>query len=300
MEDGVRSAQFSPDGKRVVTGSAYKIARVWDAQTGQPLTQPMEHDDDVLSAQFSSDGTWIVTASRDKTARVWDAQTGQPLTGPMKHRGPVFSARFSPDGKRVVTASEDNTACVWDVLTGRPLTEQLNHSSFVSSAQFSPDGKCIVTASDNAARVWDAQSGQPLTEPLKHGGGGNSAQFSPDGKRVVTARGDARVWDIAPMGTGYPDWLLPLAEAICGQAFNKQGLLEATRLHRAETLNQIRQRLNQEPDGGDWAIWGRWLLSDHATRTISPFSTITVPEYNANRAKEKTAEPGEPAKPKGP
>ena len=40
----MRSAQFSPDGKRIVTASQDNTARVWDAQTGQPLTEPMKHD----------------------------------------------------------------------------------------------------------------------------------------------------------------------------------------------------------------------------------------------------------------
>ena len=80
----VHSAQFSPDGKRLVTGSS-DAARVWDAQTGKPLTEPMKHNDAVNSAQFSPDGKQIVTASSDNTARVWDAQTSKPLTEPMKH-----------------------------------------------------------------------------------------------------------------------------------------------------------------------------------------------------------------------
>src|SRR5205823_4085368 len=41
---GVYSAQFSPDGKRIVTASDDKTARVWDAQSGQPLTGPLKHD----------------------------------------------------------------------------------------------------------------------------------------------------------------------------------------------------------------------------------------------------------------
>ena len=79
------SAQFSPDGKRIVTASQDKTARVWDAQSGQPLTEPLKHDNKVNSAQFSPDGKRIVTASDDNTARVWDAQSGQPLTEPLKH-----------------------------------------------------------------------------------------------------------------------------------------------------------------------------------------------------------------------
>ena len=39
----VHSAQFSPDDRRVVTASYDNTARVWDAQTGQPLTEPLRH-----------------------------------------------------------------------------------------------------------------------------------------------------------------------------------------------------------------------------------------------------------------
>ena len=76
-ESYVWSAQFSPDGTRIVTASADKTARVWDAATGKSLATLAGHEDGVWSAQFSPDGTRIVTASGDKTARVWDAATGK-------------------------------------------------------------------------------------------------------------------------------------------------------------------------------------------------------------------------------
>jgi WD40 repeat protein len=41
--DAVNSAQFSPDGKQIVTASSDNTARVWDAQTSKPLTEPMKH-----------------------------------------------------------------------------------------------------------------------------------------------------------------------------------------------------------------------------------------------------------------
>src|SRR6185503_9056875 len=87
MEHGhrVHSAQFSPDGKRIVTASSDKTARVWDAPTGLPLTGPLTHAGTVLFAQFSPDGKRIVTASQDNTARVWNGRSGEPLTDLMKH-----------------------------------------------------------------------------------------------------------------------------------------------------------------------------------------------------------------------
>jgi hypothetical protein len=118
----VESAQFSPDGTRVVTASFDKTARLWDARSGKPLGEVMKHQGWIQSAQFSPDGTRVVTASFDKTARLWDAKSGKPLGEPMKHKDAVESAQFSPDGTRVVTASSDKTARLW----GLPRPPQLD------------------------------------------------------------------------------------------------------------------------------------------------------------------------------
>ena len=86
----------------------------WDAKTGKPLGEALQHQNLVMSAAFNHDGTRVVTASDDKTARVWDAATGKPLAPPLQHQRPVWSAAFNHDGTRVVTASEDKTARVWE------------------------------------------------------------------------------------------------------------------------------------------------------------------------------------------
>ena len=72
-ESAVSSASYSPDGKRVVTASQDKTARIWDAETGKAVRIPMTHDDEVSYASFSPDGKRVVTVSQNKIVRVWNA-----------------------------------------------------------------------------------------------------------------------------------------------------------------------------------------------------------------------------------
>ena len=96
--------------------------RLWDADTGQPVGQPLTgHTDCVSSVAFSPDGQRIVSGSADKTVRLWDADTGQPIGAPLTgHTGAVASVAFSPDGQRIVSGSVDKTVRLWDADTGQP------------------------------------------------------------------------------------------------------------------------------------------------------------------------------------
>ena len=69
----VDSVAFSPDGKRLVSGSRDDTVKVWDAQTGQEALSLKGHTNTVSSVAFSPDGKRIVSGSWDKTVKVWGA-----------------------------------------------------------------------------------------------------------------------------------------------------------------------------------------------------------------------------------
>ncbi|HMU46591.1 MAG TPA: caspase family protein [Chitinophagaceae bacterium] len=191
-------AQFSPDGRKVVTTSRDKTAKIWDANSGKLLYDLNGHLNWVFTAHFSPDGKKIVTASKDNTAIIWDAGNGVLLHVLKEHTGEVFSAWFSPDGKKIVTASADNTAKIWDAVTGKLLHTLKGHTDWVLSARFSFDGKKIVTASyDNTAKIWDTQSGSLYKNLIGHTGHINVAQFSNNGNKIITASDDStgKIWD---------------------------------------------------------------------------------------------------------
>jgi WD40 repeat protein/tRNA A-37 threonylcarbamoyl transferase component Bud32/TPR repeat protein len=195
----LRSAVFSPDGRRIATSADDGTARIWDATLGEELQRLRGHTARVRSVAFSPDGGRIATSSNDGTARIWDGATGRELLRLAGHSADVSAAAFSPDGERLLTTSLDHTARVWDAATGRELL-RLQHPDSVNWGAFSPDGRRIVTgSSDNVGRIWDAVTGRELARLEGHTDRVSAVGFSPEGGRIATGSYDhtARLWDAA-------------------------------------------------------------------------------------------------------
>ena len=62
---------WSPDGKRLATGSWDTTAKVWDADTGKELLTLRGHSSHVESVAWSQDGKRLATGSRDATVLVY-------------------------------------------------------------------------------------------------------------------------------------------------------------------------------------------------------------------------------------
>jgi hypothetical protein len=116
----VRTLSWSPDGRRLATGSADNTARIWDGQSGAEVAVLKGHSDRVLSVAWSPDGRRLATGSDDNTARIWDGQSGAEIAVLKGHSNSVLSVAWSPDGRRLATGSGDNTARIWDGQSGEP------------------------------------------------------------------------------------------------------------------------------------------------------------------------------------
>ncbi|KAF5340663.1 hypothetical protein D9611_007282 [Ephemerocybe angulata] len=198
----VTSVVFSGDGSKIISGSADKTVRVWDASTGNVRSILEGHSDWCSSVAISGDGSWIVSGSEDKTVRTWDAIAGKAHRVLAGHDGYVMAVAFSWDGSRICSGSMDKTVRVWQASTGVVQSILEGHLAAVRSVAFSRDGKRIVSgASDALIRVWDASSTTCKLQKVLQGHSSEvwSVAFSMDGTRIVSGScdGTARVWDVS-------------------------------------------------------------------------------------------------------
>jgi len=215
----VRGAAVSPDGRLalVVTGdiainSSYSegYGRVWDLDTGRPVTGPLKHDHTVTGGTFSHDGTRVLTWSRDGTARLWDARTGAARVAPLPLPGEVVGGLFSTDDSRIITwggSQGEGQARIWDARDGKAVGASMTQHAGIAGAALSGDGARLLTWSgegisnskgEGEARLWDAATGAAIGGPMTHQGD-TVARFNPDDTAILTwsLDGTARVWDAA-------------------------------------------------------------------------------------------------------
>ncbi|TFY60288.1 hypothetical protein EVG20_g7474 [Dentipellis fragilis] len=225
----VETMVFSPNGKRLITGSDDFTIRVWDLESSVITSSILTgHSDYVRGVAISPDGTKIASACDDKTVRLWSTETGTPLLTPLEgHTDWARTVAFFPDGKKIISAGDDCTIRIWDADTGESLMERfLAHTGWVKSVAVSPDGKMAVTsATDGIIKRWDAETLSAIGEPVQgHEGEADSVSFSPDSKLIVSGGTDGviRLWDAAT-GSKFCHPLLGHTNLVTHALFSRDG-----------------------------------------------------------------------------
>jgi WD40 repeat protein len=209
----VSSADFSPDGKVVLTGCWDNKAHLWETASGKPLGISLPHQDRVTQAIFSPDGRTILTGSWDNTAQLWETATGKRLGPPLPHQNWVGRVAFSAGGQTVQTRENyDGIIRLWDVATSKPLGPAFLHPA--RAVAFSPDGRTILWA--------------PLRQNLD--------------LKIWPERTAARLWAVPVPIEGTAERIILWTQSITSMELDSSG---AVRLLDIPTWHERRRRLEE-------------------------------------------------------
>ncbi len=159
VEDVPTVAEWSPDGRRIVTKNQWSGTVLVDLSNPQ---EPVKRELPFAEvAAWSPDGSRFATGDWHGLVRVRDAESGKELLYLPGHaQTGLTSLSWHPDGSRIASASVLGTIKIWDVQAGEELLTMREHAGPVNAVRFNSDGTALASVGeDGKLNVWDASTG---------------------------------------------------------------------------------------------------------------------------------------------
>ncbi|KIJ63326.1 hypothetical protein HYDPIDRAFT_113306 [Hydnomerulius pinastri MD-312] len=197
----VNVVTWTPEGRRVLTGSTSGEFTLWNGLTFNFETILQAHDSAIRAFQFTHSGAYLASADQSGIIKYFQPNMNN-LNAWAGHREAIRGLSFSSDDGRFATASDDSTIRIWAFEESRQERILTGHGWDVKCVEWHPTKGLLVSGSkDNLIKFWDPRTGTVLSTLHQHKNTIQALSWSPNGNMVASASRDqtVRVFDIRAM-----------------------------------------------------------------------------------------------------
>jgi hypothetical protein len=187
-EEPAKAVAISRDGRRIASGYANGVVRVWDATTTTTGVRPPPRASEVASERlhYTADGHWLASddLSRAILIRgVADARTLPP------HSGEVGLLAFSDNGRWLASRDGEGTVRIWNLSLPDPRPVILpNRPRALASLAVSDDGRKLALGYPGGRfEVSNPDERRPLGQPPASGDGSTKVAVAFETNTLVIA-----------------------------------------------------------------------------------------------------------------
>lgn len=201
----VESAEFSPDGKHIVSGTKFDNSVImWRTSDGHELWRRYA-EQEIERVAWSADNQYVAACSEDQLVTVYRAADGEVVLT-LPHEQGIDGLIWSNNGNTLVSGEEgnkkeDGSTVAWirffDIPSGREI-RKIDFGGTVNELFFSGDDQYLMAAGHGAVKVYNAQTGALLqTLQPDHFFKFVTGSFSPDAKYIIAGgfSGTMYLWE---------------------------------------------------------------------------------------------------------
>ncbi|CAH1713906.1 unnamed protein product [Aphis gossypii] len=163
--EAVISVQFSPDSRKLASGSGDTTVRFWDLDMQTPLHTCEGHKNWVLCIAWSPNSKYLVSGCKNGMIMSWNVETGKRVGPPMTGHKQWITAlcwapyHLSPECRTFASSSKDGDIRIWDVILGQCQRSLTSHTRSITCLKWGGTGLLYSSSQDRTIKVWRADDG---------------------------------------------------------------------------------------------------------------------------------------------
>jgi|GEM_PF-348411 len=183
----VYSAKFTPDGKKIISGSSDKMLFVSDGETGVSITSKPE--DNYYSVAISPDGNAVACGEQNNITIRSNGTMNDSLKFSKGHRGSISLMEMSTDNKSIGTVGADTTIKIWNAET-KKVIKTIPTNRIVLS--FGMDSKAAyvgallrINSNQSVINIWETSTGNIIRTMPDSPAVWSKIAINPDGNIIA-------------------------------------------------------------------------------------------------------------------